>query len=233
MLPYFYIPTFNTSQTTIQLDENNSRHAIQVLRMKIGDNIHLTDGKGHLITASITNDHKKHCEVTIESVIFQERSGADVSIAIALTKNTNRFEWFLEKAAELGVCNIIPLLTKRTEKQKLKEDRLQNILISAMLQSQQSWLLQMETPVSFELFISNLDYRSISDKFIAHCVETDKQDLKKSAAAAIVLIGPEGDFTHDEIEAAITNGYRPVSLGDTRLRTETAGMVAAALLRVK
>ena len=232
MLPYFYIATFDPSQTAIQLDENNSRHAVQVLRMKVGDRMHLTDGKGHLIVASITNDHKKHCDVAVESITLQKKSEPEVTIAIGLTKNTSRFEWFLEKAAELGVQRIVPLLTKRTEKQKFKDERLQNILISAMLQSQQSWLLQLEAPVPFDTFIASPVYLSASEKFIAHCVETDKQFLRKTASSALVLIGPEGDFTPEEITAAITNGYQPVTLGDTRLRTETAGMVAAALLRV-
>lgn len=215
---------------TITLDETNSKHAIQVLRMKVGDRMHLTDGKGHLITATITNDHRKHCQVSVDFIEPKEKYGPNVTIAIALTKNTSRFEWFLEKAAELGVSKVIPLITKRTETQKFKEDRLQNILISAMLQSQQTWLLQMDSPVDFNKFIA--DPGPAAHKYIAHCIESNKQSLKYSSSSSLILIGPEGDFTPEEIEAALNSGYQPVTLGETRLRTETAGMVAATLLRV-
>lgn len=214
------------------LDEDNSRHAVQVLRMKAGAEMHLTDGNGHLITASITSDHKKHCAVRILSIEKAEKNFPEVTIAIALTKNTARFEWFLEKAAELGVSRVVPLLTKRTEKQRFKQERLQNILVSAMLQSQQTWLLQMGEPVGFSELIATPQYQEVEHKYIAHCLESDKQSLKYQSSSSIILIGPEGDFTPEEIEAAMAKGCKPVTLGNTRLRTETAGMVAAALLRV-
>lgn len=217
---------------TITLDEANSKHAIQVLRMKVGDQLHLTDGKGHLITATIVNDHRKHCQVSVDVIEPRERQGAEVTIAIALTKNASRFEWFLEKAAELGVSRVIPLITKRTEKQKFKEERLQNILVSAMLQSQQTWLLQMDAPATFNGLITNPEFAPANNKYIAHCIETDKQSLKYSLSSSLILIGPEGDFTSEEIETALNEGYRPVTLGETRLRTETAAMVAATLLRI-
>jgi 16S rRNA (uracil1498-N3)-methyltransferase len=217
---------------TITLDETNSKHAIQVLRMKIGDQMHLTDGKGHLITASIVNDHRKHCQVSVDVIEPKEKRGAAVTVAIALTKNTSRFEWFLEKAAELGVSRVIPLITKRTETEKFKEERLHNILVSAMLQSQQTWLLQMSAPVDFNKFIADPEPVPAAQKYIAHCIETDKQYLKYSSSPSLILIGPEGDFTPEEIEAALNKGYQPVTLGETRLRTETAGMVAATILRI-
>ncbi|GEM_PF-33826 len=220
------------SGTTITLDETNSKHAVQVLRMKVGDQMHLTDGKGHLITGTIVNDHRKHCQVSIDFIEPEEKQGSEVTIAIALTKNASRFEWFLEKAAELGVSRVVPLITRRTETQKFKEDRLQNILVSAMLQSQQTWLLQMGTPVEFNNFMAQQEYTSVNNKYIAHCIETHKQSLKYASSSSLILIGPEGDFTTEEIEAALSNGYQPVTLGDTRLRTETAGMVAATLLRI-
>ncbi len=215
---------------TITLDETNSKHAIQVLRMKVGDPMYLTDGKGHLITATIVNDHRKHCQVSVDRIEPKEKQGADVTIAIALTKNTGRFEWFLEKSAELGVSKVIPLITKRTETEKFKEERLQNILVSAMLQSQQAWLLQMSLPVEFNHFLANR--QPAVHKYIAHCIETDKQALQYSKSSSLILIGPEGDFTPEEIDAALSKGYQPVTLGETRLRTETAGMVAASLLRI-
>lgn len=219
-----------SSAMTITLDETNSKHAIQVLRMKTGDQMHLTDGKGHLITATIVNDHRKHCQVSVNFIEPKEKQGPEVTIAIALTKNTSRFEWFLEKAAELGVSRVIPLITKRTETEKFKEERFQNILVSAMLQSQQTWLLQMSAPVAFNKFIASPE--PVVNKYIAHCIETDKQLVKYSSSSSLVLIGPEGDFSQEEIEAALNKGYQPVTLGETRLRTETAGMVAATLLRI-
>lgn len=232
LLPYFYIQQLDTLQTNIVLDENNSRHAIQVLRMKVGDSMQLTDGMGHLIFASITNDHKKHCEVRITKVEQIEKPTPTVTIAIALTKNTGRFEWFLEKAAELGVSRVVPLITKRSEKQKIKEDRLHNILVSAMLQSQQSWMLQLQAPIGFDELMRNQEYLAISNKFIAHCEKTDKKPLTFQQESSIAIIGPEGDFAQEEINDAIKSGFLPVTLGNTRLRTETAGMVAATLLRI-
>ncbi|MFT4094034.1 MAG: RsmE family RNA methyltransferase [Niabella sp.] len=231
MLPYFYIKEFDAAQSSIVLDEDNARHAVQVLRMKMGESLHLTDGKGHLITASITNDHKKHCEVQVLEIERKAPNEPGISIAIALTKNASRFEWFLEKAAELGVKSVIPLITKRTEKQKFKEERLQNILVSAMLQSQQSWLLQLEAPVEFDAFIIQ-DHLSCTNRYIAHCIESNKQSLQYQTSSSIILIGPEGDFTPEEINIAMEKGYQPVTLGAARLRTETAGIVAAAILRV-
>ncbi|GAB3425269.1 RsmE family RNA methyltransferase [Niabella aquatica] len=232
MLPYFYIKNFNPVQRELILDEDNSRHVVQVLRMKTGDAMHLTDGNGYLLTAVITNDHKKHCEVSINFIEPKPKTDPEVTIAIGLTKNAARFEWFLEKAAELGVSRVIPLITKRTEKQKFKEERLQNILVSAMLQSQQAWLLQLQAPVIFDDFIHTEAFQAVTNKYIAHCIESDKQSLQYQPAPSIILIGPEGDFTPEEITMALEKGYRPVTLGSTRLRTETAGMVAAALLRV-
>lgn len=256
MLPYFYIQGVELSSETfkgedaagntltlekgnspgtgitITLDETNSKHAIQVLRMKAGDALHLTDGKGRLLTGVITSDHRKHCEVRIDLIERKPKTGPEITIAIALTKNTARFEWFLEKAAELGVASVVPLITKRTEKQKFKEERLQNILVSAMLQSQQAWLLQLQDPVTFDNLMHSEALQPITNKYIAHCIETDKRSLQYHSTPTLILIGPEGDFTQEEITIALAKGYRPVTLGGTRLRTETAGMVAAALLRV-
>lgn len=214
------------------MDEDNSRHAVQVLRMQVGDSMYLTDGQGHLLTAVIKNNHKKHCEVQISHIEEKPRSTPHVTIAIAPTKNNSRFEWFIEKAVELGVNKIIPLISKRTEKQKFKTTRIENILISAMLQSQQTWLTEMPEPIAFNTFISDKQYEQIKHKYIAHCNEGDKHTILPHSSSSIVLIGPEGDFTSDEIDAAIQKGYQAVTLGNTRLRTETAGIVAATLLRL-
>lgn len=129
--------------------------------MQNGDRLHLTDGKGKLITAIITNNHKKHCETKIQSVQEKPKPKPQVTIAIALTKNTNRFEWFLEKAAELGISTIIPIITKRTERQKFKSERYKNILISALLQSQQAWLLQLQTPTTFDTLLQTVSVAAI------------------------------------------------------------------------
>ncbi len=229
-LPFFYIADYSNSQKTITLDEDTSRHVVQVLRMKTGEQLNLTDGKGSLLTCVITDDHKRHCVVTVREVKHKPQSTRRVSVGISLLKNSNRFEWFLEKATELGVTEIIPLVCERTEKEKFRHDRLQGICTSAMLQSQQVWLPVLQEPVSF----TNLQFFQYSDhqKFIAHCEESHKASLTDQPInpLTIILIGPEGDFTTAEIELALNKGFVPVALGDTRLRTETAGVAAATLL---
>ena len=233
-IPFFYIETFEAATKTIVLDENNSRHAVQVLRMKEGEKINLTDGQGNLITAEITDAHKKHCSVKIQAVSNKPRASRQITIAISLLKNTNRFEWFLEKATEIGVSEIIPLICERTEKQKFRFDRMKGICISAMLQSQQCWLPVLQEPIRFaDLVIWKLDNYQ---KLIAHCVESQKQMLDhqiiSKSSNQLILIGPEGDFTKTEIDLVLKNDFIPVSLGETRLRTETAGVVAATLLSI-
>jgi 16S rRNA (uracil1498-N3)-methyltransferase len=233
-LPFFHINEYN-SEKEIALDEDTSRHVVQVLRMKQGALLNLTDGRGNLLTASITDDHKKHCTVAIKEIKYSERAGRRISIALSLLKNASRFEWFLEKATEIGIDEIIPLICKRTEKQKFREDRMKNILVSAMLQSQQVWLPVLHAPIDYALLFRQEEIAAKSQKFIAHCIETEKKQLSdlvdRSSQSPIILIGPEGDFTPDEIEHALQNNFVPVTLGETRLRTETAGLVAAALLR--
>lgn len=232
--PFFYIESFDPTSKQLVLDEANSKHAVQVLRMQPDEHMHLTDGKGHLITAAITDNHKKHCSVEVKAVQFMPQSERKVSIALSLLKNASRFEWFLEKATEIGVSAIYPFISERTERTHYRMDRLQGILISAMLQSQQVWLPLMTEPVKFDdLKIQDLE--SVF-KLIAHCEETDKKSLSDlqipSSSNTLMLIGPEGDFTPAEIDAAIAQGYQPISLGNTRLRSETAALVAATLLKL-
>lgn len=232
-LPFFYINEYESSQKQIVLDEDTSRHVVQVLRMKEGEKLNLTDGKGNLMTTEITGDHKKHCTVSILTTSNQQPATRNISIAISLLKNTSRFEWFLEKATEIGVSEIIPLICERTEKQKFRHDRMKGICISAMLQSQQTWLPVLHEPKQFNhLAIQQFDN---TQKLIAHCDEGNKQPLSNlhisTSAHLQIVIGPEGDFTKQEIELALRNDFIPVSLGETRLRTETAGVVAATLLR--
>ncbi|MBS1510769.1 MAG: 16S rRNA (uracil(1498)-N(3))-methyltransferase [Bacteroidetes bacterium] len=233
-LPFFYKASFNTTAgATIMLDEDTSKHIVQVLRMQTGEQLQLADGKGNVATASITDDNRKKCTVQVISNSFYPAPSNKITIAISLLKNNSRFEWFLEKAAEMGVQEIIPLICTRTEKQHFKAERLQSILISAMLQSQQCWLPQMGEPVKFA---SCVQQNHPGQKFIAHCEEGNKTQLSSAAKndqSKLILIGPEGDFTPEEIQLAIENDFAPVSLGNTRLRTETAGVVAAALLCVQ
>jgi 16S rRNA (uracil1498-N3)-methyltransferase len=235
-LPFFYINDYDPSKKEIVLDEDTSRHVIQVLRMKLGELLNLTDGKGNLLTVSIVDDHKKHCVVNMQEVSYKKPDERKVSIAISLLKNANRFEWFLEKATEIGVNEIIPLLCERTEKEKFRHERLQGILISAMLQSQQCWLPVLHQPITFKLLLRQEEVVNTSQKFIAHCIENEKRNLadlvNNSLSSQIILIGPEGDFTREEIDFAIENHFDAVALGETRLRAETAGIVAATLLRL-
>ena len=233
-LPFFYIAGYDASRKEIILDEDTSRHVVQVLRMSIGEKLNLTDGKGSLLTAIIKDDHKKHCLVEVEQSQSIASTGKNVTIALSLLKNTNRFEWFLEKATELGVSAIVPLLCTRTEKEKFRHDRLQQILVSAMLQSQQVWLPVLHEPIAYELLFRQEDLQSVQHRYIAHCEEGQKQELAGELPGAgnsrIILIGPEGDFTPEEISMALAAHFRPVALGETRLRAETAGVIAATLL---
>jgi 16S rRNA (uracil1498-N3)-methyltransferase len=245
--PFFYINEYDASQKQIVLDEDTSKHVVQVLRMKKGERLNLTDGKGNLLTAEIADDHKKHCSVKIIDSRFTSPSAAEglpktrhdsrkITIAISLLKNSNRFEWFLEKATEIGIHEIIPLICKRTEKQKFREDRMQNILISAMLQSQQCWIPVLHKPIDYELIFRQEEIIHTSQKFIAHCIEEEKRNLadlvNETLSSQIILIGPEGDFTNEEVQLAIHKHFDAVSLGDTRLRAETAGIVAATILKI-
>ncbi len=232
-LPFFYTTAFDVSKKEIVLDEDTSRHVVQVLRMKQGDSLNLTDGKGNLITTSLLADHKKHAVVKVAEVVHQEQHSVKISIGISLLKNTSRFEWFLEKAIEIGISRIIPLICERTEKEKFRIERLQGICISAMLQSQQVWLPELSEPVPFKNCFNELNS---GNKFIGTC----DNNLEKTDLAAVnfkgtasILIGPEGDFTNEELLLASEEGYKPVSLGQTRLRTETAGIVAVTLLQNK
>lgn len=232
-LPFFYIENYEASAKTIMLEEDTSRHMVSVLRMKEGEQINLTDGKGSVITAEIINAHKKHCEIKIIDSRFTPQPTRKISIAISLIKNSSRFEWFLEKATEIGVNEIIPLICDRTEKQKFRYDRMKGICISAMLQSQQTWLPILHEPVQF----SKTPVQKYSDykKLIAHCDEGDKQSISNlqidKSTNWQIYIGPEGDFTKEEIGFALQHNFIPVTLGESRLRTETAGIVAATLLK--
>jgi 16S rRNA (uracil1498-N3)-methyltransferase len=233
VLPFFYIPAYDSAQSEIMLDENTSRHIVQVLRMAVGERLQLTDGRGNLLTADISSAHKKHCLVSPVKLIHKSRDARKVTIAISLLKNTDRFEWFIEKATEIGVSEIIPFISGRTEKKQYRKDRLKTILLSAMIQSQQVWLPDLQELQSFPELIRDSKH---AQKFIAHCREDARvllsEAMNRSAGSQIILIGPEGDFSAEEVSQAIQSSFIPVTLGETRLRSETAGVVAVSLLRI-
>ena len=227
-LPIFFIDSPATANM-LTLNEETSRHIVQVLRMKPAERLQLTDGTGNLLTAEIADDHKKKCTVTIVKKQVIARKQQEVSVAISVLKNASRFEWFLEKATEIGVTEIIPLLCSRTEKQHFRYDRMKQIVISAMMQSRQVWLPFLHQPKLVSDIICHSDYRI---KLIAHCGEETKAALTdfRSHPSVQILIGPEGDFTKEEICLALANNFHTVSLGENRLRTETAGVAAATIL---
>ena len=230
-LPLFYKEDLVASNMDIVLDEASSKHIVQVLRMQNGEQLQLTNGKGILFSAEITDNNRKKCVVSVLQKSEIDNRQSKITIAISLIKNSTRFEWFLEKATEMGVSEIIPLVCSRTEKNAFKFERMKSILVSAMLQSQQCWLPVMHAPVKFNELVKSAIHQQ---KFIAHCIDDAKGNLadlnNESLSSKIILIGPEGDFTPAEIELALQNHYSAVTLGETRLRTETAGIVAATLL---
>jgi len=233
-IPFFYSPDIVSNGGYMELDEENARHIVQVLRMKAGDAIKLTDGRGNTSQCMISAAGKKSCTVIIQSHTTTPAPAHKVTIAISLLKNTSRFEWFLEKAAEIGISQIIPIIAARTERQSFRKGRLDNILVSAMLQSQNCWRTELHEPMPIDEFWSDPLANQYSLKLIAHCEQGEKSNLLKIGrvhSSAIILIGPEGDFSSSEIQQAINRNYQPVSLGSSRLRTETAGIVAAALLK--
>lgn len=227
-IPIFFLDNYSFSDI-LTLNEDTSRHVVQVLRMKTQERLQLTDGAGNLLTAEILDEHKKKCTVKIIERKLVSPGKNKVCIAISLLKNASRFEWFLEKATEIGVTEIVPLLCERTEKQHFRYDRMKQIVISAMIQSKQAWLPVLQQPTMLTNVLTTSNYDS---KLIAHCEEETRAiiaDFRKQSSIQI-LIGPEGDFSRDEISSAYEHNYAPVSLGDTRLRAETAGVVAATFL---
>lgn len=213
------------------LPEDESAHAIKVLRLKEGALIDIIDGKGLLCSAKIAAANAKHCEFQIiEKKIMQKTNVRYLHIAIAPTKNIDRFEWFVEKATEIGVSNISPVLCRYSERKTLKIERLEKIIVSACKQSQQFYFPNIKELTGFEEFIISASNNS-AQKFIAHCLQTEKPYLKDVCLPdkdTIILIGAEGDFSSEEIELAEKYGFVAVSLGNSRLRTETAGVIACA-----
>jgi len=212
---------------TYTLSEDESKHIIRVLRLNLGEPLHLTDGHGNLFTAIIVENNPKKCRLVVTNKVSEfGKRDYEISIAIAPTKNIDRFEWFLEKSTEIGIDHIYPIICHRSERKVIKHDRSMRVITAAMKQS-----LKAYHPVLHELqsFSQFLKLETPSDKFIAHCDPGDKLLLKPLVVPgnkSIILIGPEGDFTPDEIKNALKSGFQPVSLGPSRLRTETAGVAA-------
>jgi 16S rRNA (uracil1498-N3)-methyltransferase len=227
----FFCPEITPSSYT--LSEEESKHCVRVLRLKPGDMVQITDGAGSMHECRIIDDHPKRCSVEIVSTeLTPSRSNNRLHIAIAPTKNIERFEWFLEKATEIGIDEITPIYCNHSERTVIKLPRLEKVVASAMKQSLRSFLPKLNEPKEFNDFIRE---GHPEQKFIAWC-ETGKEqhlkDLHKPGTDTLILIGPEGDFSTLETETAIGAGYIPVSLGPTRLRTETAGVVACTIIEL-
>jgi len=222
----FYNPNITETATSFVFDKEESKHIIKVLRKKEGDILQVTNGLGFLFVTEITIASDNKCTVKINAVEKQELSKFHLHLVVAPTKMNERYEWFLEKATEIGIQEITPIICEHSERRIIKTDRFQKILESALKQSLHFYLPKLNEPIAFKDFIKQ---EFNGQKFIAHCSVTDKKSLKnelKSNEDVTILIGPEGDFSINEIEMAIANNFIPVSLGNTRLRTETAAIVA-------
>jgi 16S rRNA (uracil1498-N3)-methyltransferase len=222
----FYAPGINGG--TYILDENESKHLIRVLRMKKGTPVRLIDGKGNLYEGIIENPDQKKCSIFVKDVIRDfEKRDYRLHIAISPLKNNYRLEWFIEKIVEIGVDEITPLICRNSEKTKIKAERINNLIISAMKQSLKSTKTKLNDPVTFHDFIKN---DPGGKKMIAHCNDKLNRNnisgIYSKGENALILIGPEGDFSEEEITMAENNGFHPVHLGTSRLRTETAGIAA-------
>lgn len=228
---WFY--TQNREGDLLILDEEEARHCTKTLRKKEGDELFLVDGQGGRYRGTLSHIHKKSCEVTIvEQIEMTAESVPPIHIAIAPTKNISRVEWFLEKSTEIGIASILPFTSKHSIRKVIRHDRLNKIIVSAMKQSGRSFLPVLKDLVSFEDLLS-LEFEG--EKFIAWCKADITQDIAKihdSTKEALVLIGPEGGFSDEEIEMALSAGYKAVYLSPHRLRTETAALLAGTALNL-
>lgn len=222
----FYNPDINTSITEFSFDKEESKHIVKVLRKKESDILHVTNGLGFLFTTEIIFASEKKCTVKLMQSEFHQAKDFYLHLAVAPTKMNDRFEWFLEKATEIGIHEITPIICEHSERKIIKTERFAKIIESAMKQSLQFHLPKLNEPISLKEFINQ---KHDGNLFIAHCEETEKRLLKEVISKNqkyTILIGPEGDFSEKEIKLALDYKYNPVSLGNTRLRTETAAVVA-------
>jgi 16S rRNA (uracil1498-N3)-methyltransferase len=222
----FYNPDINENTTQFSFEKEESKHIVKVLRKNIGDTLHITNGNGWLFTAEVAIPNINNCVVTVISKSKQPKQTYNLHLAVAPTKMNDRYEWFLEKATEIGIDTITPIICDHSERKIIKAERFEKILQSAMKQSLSCYMPKLNNAINFKDFISQ-DFNG--ELFIAHCEETDRKSLKqqiKPKQNVTILIGPEGDFSTKEIDIAIKNKFIPVTLGETRLRTETAAIVA-------
>src|SRR5690554_958694 len=229
----FYSSDINPQGDFFSFDKEESKHIVRVLRKKESDIVYITNGKGFLFECEIVSALEKKCEVKILDSKFFEPKDYYLHLAVAPTKMNDRYEWFLEKATEIGIHEITPIICEHSERKEVKIERLEKILLSAMKQSLQYYLPKLNPSISFSDFIK---LPKEGQLFIAHCEETDKKELSREVqpkGTIIVLIGPEGDFSEKEIKTALSAEYIPVSLGNTRLRTETAAVYTSAVVSAK
>jgi 16S rRNA (uracil1498-N3)-methyltransferase len=222
----FYSAIIDSASEKFIFDKEESKHIIKVLRKKENDTLHVTNGLGSIFETRITLASESKCTVKIIGSQKENEPKYKLHLAVAPTKMNDRFEWFLEKATEIGVSEITPILCDRSERKTIKTDRFDKIILSAMKQSNQFYLPKLNEPIAYSEFISKVFE---GQKLIAHCEETSKKSLQtelKPNTNCIILIGPEGDFSEKEIQLAVQNKFIPISLGSTRLRTETAAIVA-------
>jgi 16S rRNA (uracil1498-N3)-methyltransferase len=222
----FYNPSIDEQTTSFSFDKEESKHIIKVLRKKDSDILFVTNGLGYLFECEIILASDNKCTVQINSFEKKEASKFHLHLAVAPTKMNDRFEWFLEKATEIGIQEITPIICDRSERKVINKDRFDKIVLSALKQCNELYLPKLNDAITFKEFISK---QQKGLQLIAHCEETNKKTLKsvlKANEDITLLIGPEGDFSTKEINTALESNYIPVSLGNTRLRTETAAVVA-------
>ena len=222
----FYNPDIHEATSSFTFDKEESKHIVKVLRKSVGDVLHITNGLGWMFDAEITNADIKKCQANISNAKQHPKREYKLHLAVAPTKMNDRFEWFLEKATEIGIDAITPILCDHGERKVIKLDRFEKILQSAMKQSLQCYLPTINELTPFNNFV-NQDFEG--QKHIAHCEDSDRNSLKsqlKPDQDIVILIGPEGDFSVKEIETALQHNFIPVTLGNTRLRTETAAIAA-------
>ncbi len=226
----FYAPDI---LQTLTLPEEESQHCAKVLRMKVGEHIHIIDGVGGLYEAEILEAHPKRTQVSIISEQHEYgRRPFRLHLAVAPTKNIDRFEWFVEKATEIGFDELTPLCCRYSERKVIKPERIEKILVSAAKQSLKAYVPRLNPMITFKEFVAQ---NHNSQLFIAHCYDQPKQHLLHAcppASDVVVMVGPEGDFSEEEVELALRNSFQAITLGESRLRTETAGVVACHLVTV-
>jgi len=222
----FYNPNIDETTETFYFDKEESKHIIKVLRKKDSDILFVTNGSGYLFETEITLASDSKCTVRVISFEKKPAPKFHLHLAVAPTKMNDRYEWFLEKATEIGISEITPIICDRSERKVIKNDRFDKIILTAMKQSNELYLPKLNEAITFKEFLKR---KNEGLQLIAHCEETNKKTLKsvlKPNESVTLLIGPEGDFTEKEIALALENKYAAVSLGNTRLRTETAAIVA-------